>query len=129
MKSMTNFSRAVCVLAVASLSFLSGCGGGGNESGNPEVLRADPGTITVTGSSGSCGAGVAADVHVWGGQPPYKLTNSVPDAVVLSKNKLENSGDGFTVLFLGICLSNMPVTIEDDMGRLISVLLSNAPGK
>lgn len=129
MKSMSNFSKAAGAIAVASLSFLSACGGGGNESGDPEEMTVQPGAITVSsGMAGICAVGLSAKVHVWGGQPPYKLTNPVPDAMVLSDKTLENSGDGFTVQFLGTCLTTIPVTIEDDMGRLTTLTVSNVPG-
>lgn len=130
MKTMFKTSRLALALAVASLSLLSGCGGGGNESGDRERLYVQPDAITVTsGTPDACAAGASARIHVWGGQPPYKLTNPVPDAMTLSDKTLENSGEGFTIQFLGVCLSTIPVTIEDDMGRLISVTVSNVAGK
>lgn len=107
--------------AAAALSLLAGCGGGGNESGPTEALEAAPSAVTV-GASGQCEAGPGPTVHVWGGQPPYKLTNSMPAGMVLDKSRLTYSGEGFTITFInGICMENMPISIEDDMGRLLQV--------
>lgn len=127
---MLNLSRIRQTLTTAvTVLTLSACGGGGNESGDPDMLTVAPGAVTVSGPTGVCGVGIGPEVHVWGGQPPYKLTNSVPGSISLSKSKLENSGDGFTIEFFGGCLDKMPVTIEDDMGRLTSLLVSNVPGE
>jgi hypothetical protein len=117
------------VLLSAAAALVAGCGGGGNESGDPDRITVEPGELSVSGPSGACGRGVGPEVHVWGGQPPYKLTNSVPVAMVLSDTRLDNSGDGFTIEFLGGCLDHMPITIEDDMGRLATLLVSNVPGE
>lgn len=112
----------------ALLLALSGCGGGGNESGDPAVLRVEPAEFTISGAPSQCAVGTGPDIHVWGGQPPYKLTNSVPTAMGLSTSRLNNSGDGFTITFFGTCLANMPIAIEDDMGRIVTVRVTNTLG-
>jgi hypothetical protein len=117
------------VLLTATAALVAGCGGGGSESGDPDHLTVEPGELSVSGPSGSCGSGVGPEVHVWGGQPPYQLTNSVPNEMVLSRTRLDTSGEGFTIAFLGGCLDHMPITIEDDMGRLATLLVSNVPGE
>ena len=44
----------------------------------------------------------------------------------LDKTRLQNSGEGFTITFInGVCMTNMPITIEDDMGRLGYVMVTN----
>ena len=128
MKPTSNRRLRWRLLSPALLLVLSACGGGGNESGEPAVLRVEPAEFTISGGPDQCAVGTGPDIHVWGGQPPYKLTNSVPTAMTLSTSRLANSGDGFTVTFFGSCLVNMPITIEDDMGRIITVRVTNAPG-
>jgi hypothetical protein len=104
---------------------LSACGGGGNESGPAESIVASPQSVVVE-SAGSCSVGVGPTVYVFGGTPPYTLRNSVPAGMVLNKSKLINSGDGFTVTFIGgLCMNAMPISIEDDMGRLLDVAITN----
>jgi hypothetical protein len=112
---------AACVAAGLGAA----CGGGGNESGPQESLTVSPSAVTV-GSADSCAVGEGPVVHVYGGQPPYELANSVPNGMQLDKTRLQNSGEGFTITFInGVCMTNMPITIEDDMGRLGYVMVTN----
>lgn len=116
---------AACLAACTVAAWLAACGGGGNESGPAESLEVAPTAVTV-GSEDSCAVGVGPVVHVYGGQPPYQLANSVPTGMQLDKSRLENSGEGFTITFInGVCMTNMPITIEDDMGRLAYVMVTN----
>jgi hypothetical protein len=128
MKTMMTDKTTMKVLAAAgaalALTLLAGCGGGGNESGPPETLEASPSAVSV-GPTGDCSEGTGPNVTVWGGQPPYKLTNSVPGGMALDKSRLTYSGESFTISFInGVCMTNMPISIEDDMGRLLHVLVS-----
>ena len=117
-------------LAWAALALLfPGCGGGGTESGSPEDIFVSPNEITVTGAPGACALGTGPTVHVYGGRPPYRLSNSVPSAMVLDKTEVEDSGDGFTIFFTsGICVDGMPITIEDSMGNLATLTVTNQAG-
>lgn len=117
--------------AAAAIAFLASglgaCGGGGNESGPPDEISVYPAAVSVSGG-GSCAVGIGPTVHVYGGQPPYELSNSVPDGMVLDKSVLTHSGEGFTVSFInGVCMDSMPIVVEDDMGRLATVTVSNTP--
>lgn len=114
------WASAVCALGMA------GCGGGGNESGSPDELFVSPSEVNVHGSNGVCASGVGPTVYVYGGQPPYSLTNSVPMALSLDRTQVRDSGDGFTISFInGVCVESMPITIEDRMGRLATVTVTN----
>jgi hypothetical protein len=115
---------AVVLAGALSLS-LSGCGGGGNESGPPDSLHAAPAAFKV-GQVGVCYSGEGPTVFVYGGQPPYKLSNSAPLGMTLEKSRLTHSGEGFIVFFTGECMESMPITIEDDVGRLSEVLVTNS---
>ena len=116
---------AARMAACAAAALVAACGGGGNESGPAEELVVSPNAVSV-GLGGNCAEGVGPVVHVYGGQPPYKLANSVPDGMQLDKSRLQNSGEGFTITFInGVCMTNMPITIEDDMGRLAYVMVTN----
>jgi hypothetical protein len=107
---------------------LAGCGGGGNESGPSDQVVVSPAEVTVSGQIGVCGAGLGPTVHVFGGLPPYKLTNSVPTYLQLDKTEVGGSGEGFTMTFLGGCLDKMPINVEDRAGRVVSVLVTNQKG-
>ena len=123
-----NFARPplLYALALALAAALAGCGGGGNESGPPDELVASPNTVSVYGpDKNTCAQGLGPSVAVYGGTPPYKLTNSMPQGMKLSVDRLQNSGDAFVITFNGTCLQNMPVTVEDGMGRLTTVNINN----
>jgi hypothetical protein len=107
---------------------LAGCGGGGNESGPADSIQISPSDLTVEGGVGACLAGTGPKVYVYGGTPPYKLSNSAAWAMTIDHTGLQNSGDGFQLTFNGTCFSSIPVTVEDDMGRLATVSVSNVKG-
>ena len=104
---------------------LAACGGGGNESGPPDAVQLSLSSVRV-GSQGNCVTGMGPEIHVFGGSPPYKLSNSVPQGMQLNKTSVDRSGDGFTITFInGVCLQNMPITVEDTMGRIAQVQVTN----
>jgi hypothetical protein len=120
-------SRALASLALALLLF--GCGGGGTESGSPEEIFISPDEVVVTGPSGSCAVGEGPTVHLYGGVPPYRLSNSYPSAMALDKTEVEDSGDGFTLHFTnGLCVDGMPITVEDRLGNLATLIVTNQAG-
>lgn len=124
-------ARALCKTGLIGLTGLVGaCGGGGNESGPPDSVIASPAEIRVSGGADACVWGVGPTVFVYGGQPPYTLYNSAPLAMVLDRQYLSESGDGFQIAFTnGICLDQIPVTIEDSVGRVIAVPVTNEVGR
>lgn len=125
-KLLNAMKAAMRVAPVILAATLAGCGGGGNESGDKDNLVATPNVVIVEGLQNQCAVGKGPDIHVYGGQPPYKLAISIPDGIVTDKKELRNSGDAFTIYFInGFCMENSPITIEDDMGRLTEVLVTN----
>lgn len=118
----------IAALLLVTAGLLSACGGGGNESGPAEEIQLSADTFEVTGPPGRCAVGYAGRVFVFGGQPPYVLHNSAPAGVQLSTERVADSGGYFDLTFLGQCLESVPVTVEDDMGRLAPVLLTNKAG-
>lgn len=125
-KVLNAMKTALRVAPVILAAALAGCGGGGNESGPKDDLFVTPTEVTVTGGGVGCAEGKGPDVRIYGGQPPYKVRSSVPDGMLPDKPEVRNSGDKFTVYLInGVCLDNMPMTIEDDMGRLATVSVTN----
>ncbi|HEX5684677.1 MAG TPA: hypothetical protein VFY73_11660 [Ideonella sp.] len=119
---------AVCAALLAGTVTLSACGGGGNESGEPGAPYASPPAVGVKGGEGTCYAGPGPTVFIYGGQPPYKLDNSLPQGMQVDKQVVTDSGQGFTITFNGQCMEAIPVTIEDDMGRVLAVPVTNEEG-
>lgn len=117
--------RTLCALFPVSLLLsLSACGGGGNESGPPDQIYLSTTAVTV-GKPGECSAGLGPEIHVYGGTPPYRLANSLPQAMTLNKSVVQNSGDSFAITFNGMCMDSMPITVEDQMGLLAKLSVSN----
>jgi len=103
---------------------LSACGGGGNESGPADRIQLSSDTITVTSSTPACPRGLGPTTYVYGGQPPYTIFNPLPQGMTIDKKSVGDAGEGFTITFLGACMKDMAVTIEDDMGRLATLLVT-----
>ncbi len=110
----------------AALLALSGCGGGGNESGPADSIEVSMSTVTVSKGDGGCYIGNGPQVHVFGGTPPYRVSNPLPVGLSFSRSVVPASGDAFQINFVGgICMTSMVVTVEDDMGRLARVTVNN----
>ena len=118
-------SSLILILAAATLT---ACGGGGNESGPPDEITASPAQFTAKGTGTECASGKGPTVFVHGGQPPYKLFNTLPLAMRLSTGEVQQSGQSFVVTLTGRCFDAAPIRIEDAMGRLSEVVLGNQPG-
>ena len=117
------------VLIMTIATSLLACGGGGNESGPPDSIVASPSSVTINGGPNSCAVGLGPTVFLYGGQPPYTLTNSAPQAMQLDVTQVQESGQGFTVRFInGICLDQIPITVEDGMGRVLPIPMTNKVG-
>jgi hypothetical protein len=119
-------NRILCALSLVATVSLSACGGGGNESGPPDQVYLSVSTVTV-GATGNCVAMLGPEVHVYGGTPPYKLANSVPQGMKLNKSVVQNSGDSFVITFTGVCMAGMPITVEDQLGLTAQVAVTNGP--
>lgn len=117
-----------------ALPLLISCGGGGDQAGAPTAFSVDPTSITVTGPKDSCpgdpsGSVFAARVFVYGGTAPYKLGNTAPDAIILSKSQVDHPGDSFDVSIVsGYCMDTIPVSVVDATNHVINVTVSAKKG-
>ncbi|MES2993588.1 MAG: hypothetical protein V4844_19345 [Pseudomonadota bacterium] len=127
---MTKTRISAGVLVVALLGSLSGCGGGGDdEAGSPTAFSVQPTTATVTStSSTACSAGYVGEFFVYGGVAPYRLNNTVPDAMVLDRTTVSDRGGSFQVSFTGICVSPALIVIVDKLDNQIVLTLNNNKG-
>jgi hypothetical protein len=97
--------------------------------GGTNQLQASPDTVTITGPDTlTCSANVAASFFIFGGQPPYTVTNPFPQALTLQQTLVQNSGGGFTVITKGVCVTPATLTIRDAAGHTTTVTLNNNVG-
>ncbi len=97
--------------------------------GGTNQLQISPDTVTITGpDTQTCSANVAASFFIFGGQPPYTVTNPFPQALTLQQTFVQNSGGGFTVITKGVCVTPATLTVRDAAGHTATATLNNNPG-
>ena len=98
-----------------------------SQSGNA-TLSAIPNQISFTGANNlSCASGLGADVVVFGGRPPYQITQPGSVAVV-TPSVVTASGGRFNVTANGGCADNASIGIVDSVGATATVSVSNKLG-
>jgi len=91
------------------------------------ALNAQPSTIAFKGNSAtSCASGLSADVIVFGGKPPYQV--SQPGTFTVTPSFLNSSGSAFTVSATGQCTDSTPIAVVDSNGGTATVTVSNKIG-
>lgn len=91
-------------------------------------LVAIPNVINFTGPNNlSCASGLGADVIVFGGRPPYQITQPGSVAFV-SPSVVTTSGGRFNVSANGGCADNASIGIIDSGGTVATVTVSNKLG-
>ena len=87
-------------------------------------LNAQPSTINFQGvTANTCANGISADVIVFGGRPPYQI--SQPGSFSVNPTLITNSGGRFTVTAIGQCSSASAIAVVDSNGATVSVTASN----
>lgn len=87
-------------------------------------LNAQPDTIVFQGTTaGTCASNLSADVIVFGGRPPYQI--SQPGSFVVSPTVVSVSGGRFTVSANGQCSGGSQIAVVDQNGATVSVTASN----
>ena len=88
-------------------------------------LNAQPGTIAFQGTTPqTCASGISADVIVFGGRPPYLI--SQPGSFTVSPAVVTQSGGRFTVTANGQCSAGSQIAVVDQLGATVTVTASNA---
>ena len=94
-----------------------------------KILSVIGSPVKITGAfKGECSAGVPVDYYIYGGTPPYRITASFPDAVILVNTTVNASGGFFEAITNGSCVDPLVFSILDATGRQITALLSNVEG-
>lgn len=88
-------------------------------------LNAQPDRIAFIGrDSDTCANGVRADVIVFGGRPPYSITQ--PGTFAISPLVVNSSGERFTVTAIGQCTSGSPIAVVDTAGNTVTITATNS---
>lgn len=120
---MTKKTLSNLLLCSFASLLVASCGGGGDSGDGTYPLAASPNNITL--SSSTCGYASGPFVTIYGGTAPYYLRNPYPKSIVLSKEKVNDSGDNFKIDFLGGCFTTLPVLVIDSDGNSIEVQVTN----
>ena len=83
-------------------------------------LNAQPSTITFKGTTANtCATGIQADVIVFGGRPPYQI--SQPGTFQVDPRVVTASGGRFTVRATGQCTAGSAIAVVDANGATVTV--------
>jgi hypothetical protein len=87
-------------------------------------LNAQPSTLSFIGRDGtSCASNISAEVIVFGGRPPYSI--SQPGTFLISPVSLATSGSRFTVTAIGQCTPGAQIAVVDTNGSVVTVTATN----
>ena len=94
---------------------------------------ATPTSVTFQGRlENECATGGNATFYIFGGSPPYTISNTSPGTFQVSRDFVSFSGGNFQVILngSGTCIAEpgAPVIIRDTTGRTVTVTVANIPG-
>jgi len=88
-----------------------------------------PATSRIQGAfSDECSSGFRIDYFIYGGAPPYRISSTFPNAVILSTMIVNQNGGFFSATTNGACVDPLTFTIFDAAGRQTTATLVNVPG-
>jgi hypothetical protein len=87
--------------------------------GAPSAPTVIPQKITVTGPSlGVCPVGSATvDVYIFGGVPPYTISNTQPSSVIVERNTVSASGGFFRIRTVPNLCFTSTIIVSDAVGQ------------
>ena len=89
-----------------------------------------PAAVSLKGpNENSCGSGFASRVYVFGGAGPYRVNNTLPSNLSVSKTTVDRPGDFFDVFVLTSgCMSAIPIVVVDQLGRQVTFAVTTVKG-
>jgi hypothetical protein len=88
-----------------------------------------PDTVTITGpDTETCSSGVITSFFIFGGSPPYTISNTFPQFLSVVPTVVNSSGAGFNATTLGGCVSPAVIGITDSAGHTTTVTINNNLG-
>jgi len=124
-----NQTALLKVTDLGSLSFQQTSFTIAQATGSSPGFFALPAGVTFTGPRvDQCARGVSSNFFVYGGRPPYTISNT-SSAFTVSPAIVSAAGGSFTVTAQGGCVDpGLPIGITDSSGRNISVTVGNKLG-
>jgi hypothetical protein len=93
------------------------------------ILTVVPPEATFTAPyNDACTFGFRVDYFIYGGTPPYRITQTLPDASVLVNSTVAASGGYFEVISNGTCVNPQTFSIVDATGRQVTARFFNLLG-
>jgi hypothetical protein len=93
------------------------------------TLTVVPAEVNITGPYiGVCSEGARVDYFIYGGTPPYRVTQTFPNGVILLNSTVAQSGGYFEIITNGSCVNPEQFSIVDATGRQITSSLTNVEG-
>ena len=118
-------------IACSAALLLASCGGGGDATGKLTPFNIVPAEVTLTGPDAqNCGGGYVGRVFIFGGAGPYRLLNTAPDILELSRSSVGPSGGSFDVLapFQFCSTTGVLVVVQDQVGRQAVLTVKSVRG-
>jgi len=94
-----------------------------------EILTIVPTDATIKGAfKGVCSTGFVTDYYIFGGTPPYRVTSTFPNSIILTNSVVNTNGGFFRATTNGSCVDPLTFSIVDATGRQTTALLHNVEG-
>jgi len=94
-----------------------------------QILSVVPDTVTITGAfKGQCSSGFVTEYFIYGGTPPYRVSSTFPNSIVLQNSVVNTNGGSFRAITNGACVDPLTFTIVDATGRQTTAELHNVEG-
>lgn len=106
---------------------LASCGGGGDVAGDTSDFALSPAEVKLTvvsvvkGDCSSSAFSAPTTITIIGGQPPFRIVNSVPDALLVDKTEASGKDPKFTVQPRGGCGDPFIVTVLDYHSQAVTL--------
>lgn len=106
---------------------LSSCGGGGDVAGDTSDFGLSPAEVKLTvpsvvkGDCSSSAFSAPTTITIIGGQPPFRIVNSSPDALLVDKTEASGKDPKFTVQPRGACGDPFIVTVLDYHSQAVTL--------
>ncbi|QCB46739.1 hypothetical protein [Hydrogenophaga sp. PAMC20947] len=122
--------RRLAPLALVAL--LASCGGGGGDAGDSTEFAVVPATVSFKAGDGDTSCqytkGTQLTFAIVGGQPPYRIVNSVPQYLQLDRTEATGKDPQFKVTTLTGCGDPLTILILDYHSQSASVEITIEKG-